>query len=193
MNDSKIILVGNGPSVLLHDAGEVIDGFDEVVRFNNFEIQGYQMHVGTRTDILCRRACDDVKMWPGDMFKRILCFVTYCQHTAGMTIVAQDMKRRYGNKLEIVPPNITQATGALIGLRQPDIEWASCGVLAIDYFARRYKHVVIHGFDGLNLNGEENVAHYYPLKPKDSKFHSGAKETAFIQELIEQGKVSRLV
>lgn len=49
--DAKVILVGNGPSVLVGEKGGVIDSFDEVVRFNRFCLQGFEKHVGTRTTI----------------------------------------------------------------------------------------------------------------------------------------------
>jgi hypothetical protein len=48
----SVILVGNGPSALLDgNRGAVIDGFDQVVRFNAFAIRGFEAQVGTRTTL----------------------------------------------------------------------------------------------------------------------------------------------
>jgi len=51
MNNSTII-VGNGRGVLDKENGEIINGFDNVVRINQFRIKGYEKYVGTKTDFL---------------------------------------------------------------------------------------------------------------------------------------------
>jgi hypothetical protein len=51
MNNSAII-VGNGRGVLDKENGEIINGFDNVVRINQFRIKGYEKYVGTKTDFL---------------------------------------------------------------------------------------------------------------------------------------------
>ncbi len=43
-------IVGNGPSALLVD-GTVIDAHDEVVRFNDFHVRGFERHVGSKTTL----------------------------------------------------------------------------------------------------------------------------------------------
>jgi hypothetical protein len=48
----SVVLVGNGPSVLLRgDIGDTIDGFGQVVRFNHYAIRGFERKVGTRTTL----------------------------------------------------------------------------------------------------------------------------------------------
>jgi hypothetical protein len=49
----KIIIVGNGKSVLHKTNGRVIDKFEYVTRLNRFRIQGFEQHVGTKTNIIC--------------------------------------------------------------------------------------------------------------------------------------------
>jgi hypothetical protein len=49
---NKILLIGNGGSLLKRRLGVFIDEFDgEVARFNDFEIKGYEQYIGTRTDL----------------------------------------------------------------------------------------------------------------------------------------------
>ncbi len=48
---TKVVLVGNGPSLLATAKGEAIDAFDEVVRFNRFQLRGFEKHTGTRTTL----------------------------------------------------------------------------------------------------------------------------------------------
>jgi len=41
----KVLLVGNGA---IENKGELIDSYECVVRFNRFQIEGYEQHVGTK-------------------------------------------------------------------------------------------------------------------------------------------------
>jgi len=47
--EARLVLVGNGPSVLKGELGAKIDGFDEIVRFNRYRLVGFEKHTGTRT------------------------------------------------------------------------------------------------------------------------------------------------
>jgi hypothetical protein len=50
---SGTVIVGNGRSVLNLGAGSVIDQFATVVRFNDFQIDGFDKDVGRKVDIWC--------------------------------------------------------------------------------------------------------------------------------------------
>lgn len=50
-NNTKVILVGNGPNILTEERGEIIDSYDEIVRFNNFHIDGYERFTGSKTTL----------------------------------------------------------------------------------------------------------------------------------------------
>lgn len=47
----KIIIVGNGSSLLSRKNGSLIDSFDVIVRFNSYKIKGYEEYVGKKTNI----------------------------------------------------------------------------------------------------------------------------------------------
>ena len=49
----RVVLVGNGPTLRAGTRGAEIDGFDLVVRFNNFVVDGFAEQVGRRTDVWC--------------------------------------------------------------------------------------------------------------------------------------------
>lgn len=49
--EAKVVLVGNGPSLLTLENGAVIDSFDEIVRFNRYRIAGFEKHTGRRTTL----------------------------------------------------------------------------------------------------------------------------------------------
>lgn len=46
-----VVLVGNGPSVDGSGLGRIVDAHDEVVRFNNFRLHGFEEDIGTRTTL----------------------------------------------------------------------------------------------------------------------------------------------
>lgn len=49
----SVVLVGNGPGLLLSRQGAKIDTFDEVFRFNEFRVKGFEEHAGSRTTVYC--------------------------------------------------------------------------------------------------------------------------------------------
>lgn len=182
----RIVVVGNGPSVLNTKYGDLIDSFGSVVRFNNFVTEGYEEYVGRRTDILCRRSCDDVKLYDHETLRSVLCFVTYCRWSEGMLQVSKQVKQYYGPRCTIIGLKKCKFIGEEVGLDQPYNEWASVGVLALGYFRDLFltkqefcDRIVIHGFDGLT----PNCGHYFTKAPKDAKFHNAGKELDFIKSL----------
>lgn len=48
---NSIIVVGSGTSLLDQKNGEIIDSYNDVVRFNTFYTEGYEEYVGTKTTI----------------------------------------------------------------------------------------------------------------------------------------------
>ena len=51
---SAIVIVGNGPSLLVRGLGDLIDGFAEIVRFNGYQLMEHDRDVGRRTTIWSR-------------------------------------------------------------------------------------------------------------------------------------------
>ena len=50
----KVIVIGNAPTLLLNSFGKEIDSYDTIIRLNDFEIEGWEQYVGTRTTIHAR-------------------------------------------------------------------------------------------------------------------------------------------
>jgi hypothetical protein len=46
-----VVLVGNGPSIQNSRLGQVIDAHDEVIRFNAFQLSGFETDLGTKTTL----------------------------------------------------------------------------------------------------------------------------------------------
>lgn len=48
---ASVLMIGNGPGAVARPMGPVVDAFDEVVRFNNYKIEGFERQVGTKTTL----------------------------------------------------------------------------------------------------------------------------------------------
>ena len=57
--NKKVVVVGSAPTLLLKELGSKIDEFDIVIRINNYVIEGYEKHVGTKTNIFARGQSPD--------------------------------------------------------------------------------------------------------------------------------------
>jgi hypothetical protein len=188
----KIILVGNGKTVLNSKRGSIIDRFDVVARFNSYVIAGYEDFVGTRTDFLCRRSINNMPMFPRKELKQVFNFITYCPSRHLMKREAIKVSDFYKNMYQEVGVDICQQIGEDIGLDQPNKEWASVGVLAIGYFLKccpKYQ-IYLTGFDyaeGVKL--EQKAAHYFPRVPSGDRYHNWKKERNWIHKLRNDGKI----
>lgn len=60
----SLAIVGNSPSILNWDNGELIDSHDLVVRFNQARTQGLQRQVGARTDVLVANEANSTRKSP---------------------------------------------------------------------------------------------------------------------------------
>lgn len=49
--DKTVAVVGSSGNLLNHEFGEEIDKHDIIIRFNQARVEGYEKHVGSRTDI----------------------------------------------------------------------------------------------------------------------------------------------
>lgn len=169
---STILLVGNGSSLLDAENGDKIDSFDRVVRFNTAKIEGYEKHVGTKTDILfivCGSSKERLKKynevhvhsWQRDASKDKL-FKNLSEHRECCKIDHSILKK--------VP-----------------IDHPSTGLIAIYTYLQLYDYVTITGFDW-----HEKKKHHYADEQKRGTLHKPKEEFKIIQQLIHEGKVKIL-
>lgn len=209
LHGPRVCVVGNGPSALDGEPqGDCINGFDEVVRFNNFQTKS-----------------GDFKNWVGSKctvhFSDGVLFPTYKRYAApGATII-----------LSLIADNLAIAFSyfcmravldarpvlAMNFLSDPNITWIdkerieslkkklgltgvkhpTSGMLAIDYFVEKagvQLPVVITGFDFF----QGPTIHYYdkyePLWERFTNYvgvnqHSPLKEKIYVEKLVAEGKV----
>ncbi len=184
-SSKKIILVGNGTDAVSREAGEQIDSFDVVVRFNNFKIEGYEKNVGTKTDIWATRMCDTIDHTGKDEndFK-IISVMNYCKWTRYMYPLIPKWYDRYPN-MEIIRPETVKQYSREFDY-DPLKNWLTVGYIMIKYFLEQYDKVYLYGFGG-DVN-----SHYHNVKPAGQDHHNFKLEAEKIKELEEKGKVIRI-
>jgi hypothetical protein len=151
----KIIIVGNSDNNLNYNFGKEIDNFDVVVRFNNFQLKGFESYVGTKINFLwlSRPFLDRAK----DFDK--ITFLTYENY-----ISSAPHKCRHHFKA-VSPYHIPPPPGNVY----------SSGINVINYFLKDSENeVFIHGIcDG-------GKSHYWNKKFKVYPKHNLINETKLL-------------
>ena len=194
--NKSIIAIGNGPSAISWKAGKIIDDFDIVVRFNNYEIEGYEDYVGSKTTY-----------WVFNANKLVTQHRDYSQfEKVFVNCPARVIKERndWLFDLKLLYPNIEFFQRPTIKKFQRRIDmpkWKnfSAGLSALCHLLLRNKCVYIHGFDNFekyqNNNLKKNMKktkHYFADKMIPYAGHSPSKEKEFVNLMIEKGKIQKL-
>jgi hypothetical protein len=176
---TRVLIVGNGTSLLDVPRGQVIDSFDEVVRFNSFKIQGFEEFTGTKTTtwFTCNKA--HIKK----SFPRVVWhswqkdksndpnFQTIKEHLPNAESVGWDVIEE-ARQLAPIPDNF----------KAP-----STGLLAILFFLREVESVKIVGFDWWATD-----KHHYGDNEKRGTLHKPEIESTIICKLIGKEKLTFL-
>lgn len=187
VENKKIILVGNGPSLSKSYLGNIIDNFDDVVRFNNYEISGFEEHVGNKTTIWARNNSKTVKVRDTSVFDKVL--IVSPAWNFGNT---NSIKKNYKNGF-VIPSSFSLKIQNLLGLNDNRFNrrrgWPTTGIITLYYFLSIYKVVYICGFDHF-----ENGNHYfgsekYPFWIVNTR----EKEKEWVTKMEKQGRVIRIL
>ncbi|MBM3453596.1 MAG: hypothetical protein FJX80_00460 [Bacteroidetes bacterium] len=185
LRSGKIIIVGNGSSVLLEENGGLIDSFEEIVRFNKYAINGYEKNVGTKTSIwfTVRPMSFYKKNWRLKIkySKVYFCYKwdqqahwynSYLEHFKNLGVAVDKIKADQISRKINTEFNFSKKI-------EP-----STGLIAILKFIDVYEKVFITGFDW--WDNKKN--HYYDDAPRAS-VHSPALEKEIIDILIKKNKI----
>eukprot|EP00747_Dinoflagellata_sp_TGD_P187317 gnl/TRDRNA2_/TRDRNA2_44896_c0_seq1.p1 gnl/TRDRNA2_/TRDRNA2_44896_c0~~gnl/TRDRNA2_/TRDRNA2_44896_c0_seq1.p1 ORF type:complete len:368 (-),score=59.16 gnl/TRDRNA2_/TRDRNA2_44896_c0_seq1:35-1138(-) len=207
----KICILGNGPSLASGDPlGDAIDSMDEVIRFNNFQTKssGLERWTGHKTtvhfsDSMLYPTYPEYKV-PGasvvlSLFAdRLMVSGSYLIFRMACDLAVRETWEFLSDPhLGWIPHEDIAALKKRLGI----VHWRhpTSGILAIDWFVRHRpdesEPIYIHGFDFF----EGDVIHYYdktePLYERINDLvgvkvmHEPHKEKAFVQQLVEEGKV----
>jgi len=198
------VIVGNSGEVIGSGAGKKIDQCDEVIRINDFLIEGFEDDAGSKTTVVCLNFQEaaqlpDVKNHPNFPTRKI---AEKCEIWSVRLPDVHRMQRciSWLGHANIIYPTHEQWDRALrnayIGFwrQQP-----SSGLAAIEMARDRFKEydIFLHGFDDHPTEKD----HYFddtkeiddPTEPHNGHGHNWPGEIAYIKKLIASGKISMLV
>jgi len=184
--NSKCILVGNGPSVMFKKLGHIINTYDEVLRFNQFTINGFEEFTGTKTTIWSTFGRG---VLPNDELRPSR--VIYTHGEVGKPAYEP-------NKLWRIPlsyyNNLRFKIQKESNISDVSVLLPSSGVLIITWLLDNvYDNLTIIGFD--HFSKENSGKHHYwnEQKYKKPKEHDGEWETNYITKLVSEGKITKLI
>jgi len=185
-NRSKILLVGNGPSVTEYEYGTSIDSYDIVVRFNWFHIDGFEKYVGTKTDIWATTVMD--KQRSLKKYNKVIYHSWDKNVDKNEKYLKFKSQFSFFDKLEY--PSLVDEIQNYTNFENKKYRAYSTGALVIWYFLKEYKTVDIVGFDWWDKS--EDDQHHYGDAQRVGKIHKPAIEYFFIKKLIADGFVYNL-
>ena len=194
LQSKRILIMGNGPSAAAASLGERIDGFDVVVRINNYVTEGLEDKVGSKTDIWVNGANQGL-IKRKTLATNILVMIPTVVLDHKGEAIHERIKKRLGTEQYFLLPREIMAQMEDSG----QLERPTTGYFCIRFFESLGLDVTLHGFDFF----VGSKAHYFdsPLKrwlkdrgwlPKAGK-HDVSGEKQQIETLIASGRLKTLV
>ena len=212
----KVILVGNGSSILDYELGKYIDSeFDLVFRINRFKIKGFEKYVGSRVDGWF--IADTGTQWlnPDDVGK-------FARETEGVLFqddmkyivintpkfkfnksfisqinnFTENYKSVYGvDKIKVIRPEIEDEIRSEVKTKFPLNVWPTTGLCAIKSLVNSFQNIYLHGFDGMSK--KYKYYHYFDKEDNRTTEHAWTRkpehnfeiETEYINSLRKDGKL----
>lgn len=193
-----IVCVGNGPSVVGQSLGPLIDGFDDVVRYNKFVIKSYERDVGQKTTYWFVNSVKDTithlitfgpKLFRYDQPVTVIYHPgKYCKKkNADLSRIREAFKKHINFFLDSVP------VGYIYDLWKLNRITPSLGVMSLYWFFEIKKlsdPICVHGFDVLGGKACPNQ-HYYD-DSCNIRGHNLVCEKEHLEKFIRDGKITLL-
>ncbi|MBC8197719.1 MAG: glycosyltransferase family 29 protein [Candidatus Marinimicrobia bacterium] len=195
VNKNSILIVANGPSTKHFKYGNYINQFPVVARINNFVINGFENNIGSKTDVWCNGANQNLDK-KENLFDRIIVFIPpEILNRKGPDIHTR-IKKRLG--IDFNSYDLISEKDMIIFENQSGSKRLTTGTNSILWAMMQYENVVIHGFDFFQ-NGKE---HYFDSGIKSWIFnqkwfkkgskHNHKQEKKYIIELLNNKKIFEL-
>ena len=154
-----VLVVGNGRSVLGCRAGPAVDRFSTVVRFNDFQIEGFESDVGRKTDIWVVSDWTATKLFAKYPERKVPTIIAVPYKFMGKPYyherraeVDKELSEELRARCTFVPAEDVQR---LIEENHFGDRWPSSGLITIVYLLNQGKpRVHLHGFDFFKEIGE---------------------------------------
>jgi hypothetical protein len=186
-NNSSILIVGNGTSLLNEEYGEKINSYTKVVRFNNYGTRDFEKYAGSKTNIWFNviNFLDKENEWRMNQnYDKV--FVHSWEPDPQKDKLFLNFKEYYKNKsenfLEKIPHTIIQEI--VNYSKDPSYTGISTGLIAIWFLLKFHQSVDIIGFDWWDTE-----KHHYNDNAIRGNLHKPQKEKEIINNLYKEGKL----
>lgn len=181
--EKSIAIVGNGPCEIGLGKGEEIDSHDVVIRFNNFQIKGYETDYGKKTDIWCCNLNSDIEI-KNDNFKLILLPESIALRSCSKYKIFHEAIK---NNIPICCFNEEQTYGLTKDVfYSPTFGYRL--IYGLNYILGSLDNVDFYGFNFLKEEKDNYTCHYFnsegPSEEKHVKTHDLLDETEEIIKFI---------
>ena len=145
------VIIGNGRSVLGLGAGPTVDRYDTVIRFNDYQIEGYERDIGSKVDVWVMSDWTIATLLHKYPERRVpvLCAIPY--RFMGKPYYHE---RRAELEAELPPAMLSRITFVPAETVQRMVEenrfgdrWPSSGLITIVHMLMAKDKVYLHGFD----------------------------------------------
>eukprot|EP00873_Tetraselmis_striata_P006571 jgi/Tetstr1/426835/TSEL_017050.t1 len=181
---SRTIVLGQGTSVLAREFGPAVDRFHHVVRFNRFEVEGYERWVGNRTTVWVLNNID-IKLGsnlPGMKLLHDMKHVRVVAPSLRATRKIKDATKGLHDNIGITAFDFKQQEHWKAALKFTS-KYFSTGIVALIHL-REEAPIAIHGFDF----AKGSHGHYFARLTGDA-CHDVAAEGFIFQQLQRDGVI----
>ena len=189
----RVIIVGNGTSVLKNKQGKFIDEHDIVMRLGGYRIEGYEDFVGSKTDIWSN-GVSTIKIWkyfnenvinkhlwimlPEDKFTEHEYLKKwqrqkYCERQFSQSVHNERLEKlKLNNTVECIKNEYLETLLNELNITKysmgGDFLRPSLGVCTIFAALQKYNHVNLIGFDSLRTGWYWDTSHVHTIGKHNS-------------------------
>lgn len=151
-----LLLVGNGK---IEDKADLINSYECVIRFNDFEIDGYEHHVGTKVDAISFHCSDFTHPHSANLEKNYNKYLGKAQIFTTSPFLGNSKK-----DILHIEPNTKLLDVSQPIITNPTIRLSSGACLIINLSVLFLKNIHLIGFDFMS------TGHYYDTNFSNEKF-----------------------
>ena len=193
---NKVLVIGNGPSIINYEIGNKIDEFDCVVRLNNYITKGYEKNVGSKTSIWATGGGLNITPRDVSVFNDVWVFVPakFYKTKIGRK---KSAKATQDGEYNLIDKQIIIDADETLHFSIEENTRCSTGFYVIFYAMTKFEKVYIHGFDcfqtcmpGSNITAQ----HYYgPSVDMVLSCHKPIAEKNYLAKMIKEEKLFTII
>lgn len=193
---ASLAIVGNAGYLCELEQGRQIDGYDLVLRMNNFRTRGFERNVGSRCDIFMSGFCQDVDFTRPEVqaaklivssipanFRKQLGQKIHTRGGEWITAGLLAMGRR-----EAYVPSVDEFAAHVRQIGRYPTTGATAILLALGPLARSFHRIYITGFSFF-----DGPTHYFSSRQITPRNHDIASERVVIGQLLSPAVADRRV